>query len=231
MLNNLTRQTLPEQVAENLIDFIASEGLRPGELLPSTANLSESFGVSRPVVREGLRSLASLGIIEIINGKGAIVKPIDGRLLHLFFQRAVQFQHKSIIELMEIRKLLEIQSTVLATEHHTPDDLIKIEQTVIAMAQTRQNLETYANLDVEFHLLIAAAAHNTMMSYLIGSICGALEDAILQGLRNRHSRAELERVQQTHELVFEGIRAKDSDRAAEMMAIHFDEAIDALLRD
>ena len=83
MLTNLSRQTLPEQVAENLIDFIASEGLKPGELLPSTAKLSESFGVSRPVVREGLRSLASLGIIEIVNGKGAIVKPIDGSLLQL----------------------------------------------------------------------------------------------------------------------------------------------------
>ena len=126
MLNNLTRQTLPEQVAENLIDFIASEGLKPGELLPSTARMSESFGVSRPVVREGLRSLASLGIIKIVNGKGAIVKPIDGSLLHLFFQRAVQLQHKSIMELMEVRKPLEIQSAILATERHSPEDLIRM---------------------------------------------------------------------------------------------------------
>jgi GntR family transcriptional repressor for pyruvate dehydrogenase complex len=80
-------------------------------------------------------------------------------------------------------------------------------------------------------LLIAAAARNTMMYYLIGSIRESLEDAMLRGLRSRHSRAELERVQQTHELIFEGIRANDSDRAAEMMAVHFDEAIIALLRD
>jgi len=231
MLNNLTRQTLPEQVAENLIDFIAGEGLKPGELLPSTAKLSKSFGVSRPVVREGLRSLASLGIIEIVNGKGAIVKPIDGRLLHLFFQRAVQLQHKSIMELMEVRQPLEIQSTILATERHTSEDLIKMEQTVTAMAQNLHNLETYANLDVEFHLLIAAAARNTMMYYLIGSIRESLEDAVLQGLRSRHSQAELERVQQTHELIFEGIKAKNPDRAAAMMTLHFDEAIVALLRD
>ena len=230
MLNNLTRQTLPEQVAENLIDFIAGEGLKPGELLPSTAKLSESFGVSRPVVREGLRSLASLGIIEIVNGKGAIVKPIDGSLLHLFFQRAVQLQRKSVMELMEIRKPLEIQSAILATERHTPEDLIKIEETVVAMAQNLQNLDTYANLDVEFHLQIAAATCNTMMYYLIGSIRESLEDSVLQGLHSRRRQAELERVQQTHELIFEGIKAKDSDKAAEMMAIHFDEAVMALLR-
>lgn len=230
MLNNLTRQTLPEQVAENLIDFIASTGLKPGELLPSTAKLSESFGVSRPVVREGLRSLASLGIIEIVNGKGAIVKPIDGRLLHLFFQRAVQLQHKSVMELMEVRKPLEIQSTILATKRHTPKDLIRMEEIVVAMAQNLPNLETYANLDVEFHLSIAAAARNTMMYYLIGSIRESLEDVMLQGLRSRQSQAELERVQQMHEMIFEGIKAKDSDRAAEIMTVHFDEAVAALLR-
>ena len=231
MLNNLTRQTLPEQVAENLIDFIASTGLKPGELLPSTAKLSESFGVSRPVVREGLRSLASLGIIEIVNGKGAIVKPIDGRLLHLFFRRAVQVQRKSVMELMEIRKPLEVQSTMLATERHTPEDLTKLKKTVVAMAQNLHNQEAYANLDVEFHLLIADAARNTMMYYLIGSIRESLEDAVLQGLRSRHSQMEFERVQQTHELIFEGIKDRDSDRAAEMMAIHFDEAVVALLRE
>jgi GntR family transcriptional repressor for pyruvate dehydrogenase complex len=231
MLSNLTRQTLPEQVAENLIDFIASEGLKPGELLPSTAKLSESFGVSRPVVREGLRSLASLGIIEIVNGKGAVVKPIDGSLLHLFFQRAVQLQRKAVMELMEVRKPLEIQSTILATERHVPEDLVKMEETVVAMAKNLHNLETYANLDVEFHLQIAAAARNTMMYYLISSIRESLEGAVLQGLRSRHSQAELERVQQMHELVFEGIKAKDADRAAAMMAVHFDEAVAALLRN
>ena len=231
MLNNLTRQTLSEQVAESLIDFIAGEGLKPGELLPSTAKLSESFGVSRPVVREGLQSLASLGFIEIVNGKGAIVKPIDGRLLHLFFQRAVQIQKKSVVELMEVRKPLEIQSAILATERHTPEDLISMEQIVIAMAQNLHNLETYANLDVEFHLLIAAAARNTMMYYLIGSIRESLEDVVMQGLRSRHSQAELERVQQAHEQIFAAIKAKDADSAAAMMEIHFDEAVAALLRE
>jgi len=102
---------------------------------------------------------------------------------------------------------------------------------VTAMAQNLHDLETYANLDVEFHLLIAAAARNTMMYYLIGSIRESLEDAVLQGLRSRHSQAELERVQQTHELIFEGIKAKNPDRAAAMMTLHFDEAIVALLRD
>jgi GntR family transcriptional repressor for pyruvate dehydrogenase complex len=231
LFTHLTRQTLPEQVAENLIDFIASQGLKPGDLLPSTAKLAESFGVSRPVVREGLRSLASLGIIEIVNGKGAIVKPIDGSLLYLFFQRAIQLQRRSVMELMEVRKPLEIQSASLAADRHTPKDLAKIEETVVAMARGLHDLETYANLDVEFHLTIAATTRNTMMFYLISSIRESLEGAVLQGLHSRRSQMELERVQQTHELVFEGIKVRDPEMAAEMMAVHFDEAIEALLRE
>lgn len=231
MITPLPRQTLPEQVAENLLEFIASEGLKPGELLPSTARLSESFGVSRPVVREALRSIASLGIIEIVNGKGAVVKPIDGNLLHLFFQRAIQLQRKAVMELMEVRKPLEIQSAVLATERHTLEDLAKLEEIVTAMAKNLPNLKLYANLDVQFHLQIAAAARNSMMYYLISSIRESLEEAVLQGLHSRRSQAELERVQQTHEMVFEGIKARDSDAAAEMMVVHFDEATTALLRE
>jgi hypothetical protein len=89
------------------------------------------------------------------------------------------------MELMEIRKPLEIQSVVLATDRHTPGDLTKLEETVTVMAKNLHNLETYANLDVEFHLQIAAATRNIMMYYLIGSICEALEDAVLQGLHSR----------------------------------------------
>ena len=231
MITTLPRQTLPEQVAEKLLEFIASEGLKPGELLPSTAKLSESFGVSRPVVREALRSIASLGIIEIVNGKGAVVKPIDGNLLHLLFQRAIQLQRKAVMELMEVRKPLEVQSAILATERHTPEDLLKLGEIVAAMADNLDNLKIYADLDVQFHLRIAAAAQNSMMYYLISSIRESLEEAVLHGLHSRRSQVELERVQQTHHLVFEGIEARDAEAAAEMMAVHFDEAVVALLRE
>ncbi|MBN1995210.1 MAG: FadR family transcriptional regulator [Anaerolineae bacterium] len=231
MLTEISRKTLPDQIAQQLIDFIAAEGLTPGDLLPSTAKLSESFGVSRPVVREGLRALASLGIIEIVNGKGAVVKPLDDKLLQVFFHRAVQLRHKSIIELMEVRQPLEVQSAFLATERAAAKDLAKLETIVVAMAQNLHNLEVYANLDVEFHLAIASAASNTMMYFLIGSIRESLEEAILRGLRSRHSDAELERVQETHEMIFEAIKGGNPAQAAKMMAVHFDEAVMALLRE
>ncbi|MCG3206526.1 MAG: HTH-type transcriptional regulator LutR [Anaerolineae bacterium] len=231
MLTEVTRQTLPDQIADQLFDYIAAESLKPGDLLPSTAKLSESFGVSRPVVREGLRSLASWGIIEIVNGKGAVIKPLDDTLLQVFFDRAVQLRHKSVIELMEVRKPLEVQSAFLATQRCTPTDLAKMEALVQAMAQSLGNLDTYARLDVEFHLAIASATGNTMMVYLIGSIRESLKESILRGLQSRRSQAELERVQQTHEMVYRGILSGKPELAAEMMTTHFDEAVVALVRE
>ncbi len=231
MLTEVTRQTLPDQIADQLFDYIAAESLKPGDLLPSTAKLSESFGVSRPVVREGLRSLASLGVIEIVNGKGAVIKPLDDRLLQVFFDRAVQLRDKSIIELMEVRKPLEVQSAFLATQRCTPKDLAKMDALVQAMAQSLGDLDTYAKLDVEFHLVIASATGNTMMYFLIGSIRESLEESILRGLHSRRTQAELDRVQQTHEMVYQGIQSGKPELAAEMMAIHFDEAVVALVRE
>ena len=77
---------------------------------------------------------------EVIIESSPIIKPIDSRLLHLFFQRAVSFQRKSVMELIEIRKPLEVQSAILASERYTPKDLIKMEQIVIAMTQNLHNL-------------------------------------------------------------------------------------------
>lgn len=230
MLTPVTRQTLPEQIAQQLVEYIAHQDLAPGDLLPSTTKLSESFGVSRPVVREGLRSLASLGIIEIINGKGAVVKPLDDTLLQVFFNRAVQLRPRSIAELMEVRQPLEVQSARLAAQRRTPEELAKLETIVGAMAQNLNNLGQYANLDVDFHVTIAAATANTIIYFLIGSIREALKETVLAGLQSRRTEAELNRVQETHALIFDSIQGGDAGRAAEMMTLHFDEAISALNR-
>src|SRR5262245_60167362 len=104
MLTKLRRETLAEQVSQNLVEYIQTQGLKPGDALPSEARLPVDFGVSRPIIREALKSLAGKGVIEIVNGRGAIVKPIDSETLSEFFERAMHENDNTIIELMEVRK-------------------------------------------------------------------------------------------------------------------------------
>ncbi len=229
MLTNLYRETLPQQIAQRLMEFIKSQNLEPGELLPSELKLAEDFGVSRPVVREALKFLAAQGFIDVVSGKGAVVRPVDDKLLRLFFQRAIQFASATFIELMEVRKPVEVQSAMLAAQRRTPEELARISETVVIMRKRLDDLEAYTDLDVEFHLLVAAATHNTTMYHLINSIRDALKDVIREGLRRRDTREQLERVQHLHEIILAAIECGDANKAGQAMTQHFDEAVTALV--
>jgi GntR family transcriptional regulator, transcriptional repressor for pyruvate dehydrogenase complex len=228
MLPKLSRGTLAEQVTENLLAFIDSQNLKPGDLLPSETSLSTSFGVSRPVIREALKNLEGKGIIEIINGKGALVKPIDSDPLRLFFQRAMQLERSTILELMEVRKGLEVQAVMLAAKRRQENDLVNIRRLVCAMRNEIHHPLNYAALDTEYHLAIASATHNTILFYLVESIRESLLHTISTGLKVRHRDDQFERIQELHEKILQLITEGDVVGAAESMALHFDEAIEAI---
>lgn len=224
----LARETLSDQIASRLAEYIAT-GLRAGDQLPSEASISEQFGVSRPVVREAFRSLVGQGIIEVVSGKGAIVRPFDDRLLRIFFRRSIKVESSTVLELMEVRKPLEMQSAALAAQRRTSAQLDALATTLSAMGEHISDLAEYAVFDVDFHLLVAEASHNTTMSHLISSIRDSLHEAIEEGLRRRNSRAEIEHVQMLHKLIYNAIAESDPDRAAQSMARHFDEAVTVLV--
>jgi DNA-binding FadR family transcriptional regulator len=229
MLGKLHRETLAEQASANLMAYIQEQKLQPGESLPSEAELINEFGVSRQVIREALKSLQGRGIIEIVNGRRATVKPITPEILQTFFSRATDLDRNSIIELIEVRKGIEIQSAVLAAERRTEAELQQLEEIVKEMATQIGNLDTYISLDLKLHEIIATATHNSMFYHLIQSIRQACIDTIREGLLHRRTRQELERVQEMHETLIACIRTQDGKAAGEAMTIHFDEAIVALV--
>lgn len=228
MLPKIARGTLADQVTERLLEYIEGQHLKPGDLLPSESSLAASFGVSRPVVREALKNLEGKGVIEIINGKGALVRPIDSDPLRMFFQRAMRMERGTMLELMEIRKGLEVQAAMLAAQRRDEKDLRAIRQVVQAMHEHMRDVETYTRLDVDFHLLIATASHNTMMVYLIDSIRDALRSTVVAGLQSRGSDLHIESVQHTHEMLVDTLEKGNVEESMRAMTRHFDEAIAAL---
>ena len=228
MLPKIARGTLADQVTERLLESIEGQHLKPGDLLPSESSLATSFGVSRPVVREALKNLEGKGVIEIVNGKGALVRPIDSDPLRMFFQRAMQMERSTMLELMEIRKGLEVQAVMLAAQRRDETDLRAIRQVVQAMREHMQEVDTYTRLDVDFHLRIATASHNTMMVYLIDSIRDALRSTVAAGLQSRGRDLHIEAVQRTHELLVDTLEKGDVEESMRVMTQHFDEAIAAL---
>ena len=78
MLTPVTRTKLSHQLFDALVAHIVTEGLRPGDSLPSTATLCERFEASRPVVREALSALEAVGLVEVASGRNAVVRELDG---------------------------------------------------------------------------------------------------------------------------------------------------------
>ncbi|MGI8405040.1 MAG: FadR/GntR family transcriptional regulator [Thermomicrobiales bacterium] len=232
MARQLRRETLSGQLAEELLSLIQREQLSPGDFLPSAAILAQDYGVSRPVVREALRTLEARNIIRTENGRGAIVQPISSELLSQYFRRVATVHDEALVELLEVRRGLEIESASLAAVRATEEELVKITSIVDEMRKFVGKGEGYAALDADLHLAIASATHNTMLYYLIESIREPLKESmevglrnIAQGLRSHGDVNHYRRVQELHEDLLRALQRHDRDEAATVMARHFDEAV------
>jgi len=232
MAQPLRRETLSGQLAEELIALIQRDRLNPGDFLPSVAVLTEDYSVSRPVVREALRTLEARGIIRTENGRGAIVQPISNELLSQYFLRVATIHEEALVELLEVRRGLEIESASLAAVRATNEELAQIAAIVDEMRAFVGKGEGYAGLDADLHLAIASATHNTMLYYLIESIREPLKDSmevglrnIAQGLRGHGDENHYQRVQELHEDLLRALQRRDRAAAAAVMARHFDEAV------
>ncbi len=231
MFSKINRETLTEQVARGLVDYIKGNGLSPGDALPAEATLAKEFGVSRPVVREALRILGARGVIGTAAGRPATVKPFSAEVLEDYFQRALDSGVHDLLELMELRAGLEVQSAMLAAERRTDAELTELLAHVARMRERLTDLEDYAASDLRLHLMIAQASHNKMIFHVLDSLRSAVLDSIKQGLGRRRNAAELEAVQRSHEAIVEALRARDASAARDAMTRSLAQGADALQTD
>jgi DNA-binding FadR family transcriptional regulator len=221
VLRPVSRLALSEQVARELLRFIDMQPVLPGEALPSQSELSGLFAVSRPTVREALRSLAATGVVRIANGKRAVVQPLSGDPLRIFFERAIGIDASAVREVMELRRGIEVEAAMAAAERRTDDDLRRIADVVERMRRALGTPEVYADLDLVFHVEIAAAAHNSVLYHLVLSIRDTVLTSIREGFQRMREDSRL-RTQELHERIFEAVAAQDVEEARRAMMEHFE---------
>jgi DNA-binding FadR family transcriptional regulator len=229
MLTKLSRETLADQAARNLMAFIQAQALKPGSFLPPETQLAAALGVSRPIIREALKSLEGKGIIEVMSGKGAVIRPLDGQQLELYFQRAIQIENQAIIDLLELRTGIEVQSAVLAAQRRTADELAGLRQIVADMRRNMHDREAYVALDMAFHNQIATIARNTMIRTMVAALRAAINSALNESMIHNHTDETLERVQAGHEDILAGLERGDAERSGRAMTAHFADAVMSLV--
>jgi len=229
-LQRLDNTTLGDKATAALLEHIRARQLKPGSVLPSEAKLTELLGVSRPVVREALRNLRGLGIVEILNGRGAIVGQLNSTSLEVFFAHALQTTSNSVIELMELRLGLECEAAALAAERHDAEDATAMQALLLEMRAALGDAQRYSQLDADLHVAIARASRNSLYERMIQSIRVAMQDASLRGMQLRVNLEEVNAVQRMHEAIVSAVLARDADAAFHEMKQHMVMAARALER-
>jgi DNA-binding FadR family transcriptional regulator len=168
------RPHLAEHIARSLSEEIASGRLQPGDRLPTEQFLSQNFGVSRNVVREGIATLRARGLIESRQGVGVFVSTAPQSPEPLSpsprASTPVLDSDNTIRNMFEVRAVLESQAAALTASNMTPSKLKTIQAAVLRMQyEGEPTLET-VNADLDFHRAVAAASGNDYLETMIRTV-------------------------------------------------------------
>jgi GntR family transcriptional repressor for pyruvate dehydrogenase complex len=217
MFSELRRTPLYQRVMQQIQHLIVTGELKPGDKLPSEAELCEQFGVSRTVIREATRSLVERGLLSAEPGRGTFVTEISCEDVWASFGLFVKASDISIKNLAEIRELLEVKIAELAAERATQEDIVKLEQAIEEMEQNIESVEAFIRSDLGFHVALAEATRNAMFLCLIGFVVEEIQDV---RRTSALGLAQAKTAQNHHRAILKCVEARDGEGAADAMRHH-----------
>lgn len=221
-LRPVRRNTLSDTIAQQIIELIANGDLKAGQRIPPERELCKRFSVGRSSVREALRCLAIVGILDARVGDGTSVAADSQKFINTILGWQVVTKRRSLESLFEVRLALESDIAAFAASRATDDEIARIAGNVAAMENVLRKPRQFAELDLQFHLLIAEASRNDLMNDLVVLIRGQLQRAVDKSI-SIPGGAELALEQ--HNRVLDALRARDSLEARRRMRLHLESAL------
>jgi GntR family transcriptional repressor for pyruvate dehydrogenase complex len=218
ILKPVSRVTLAEQVAAQISDQISRGKWKPGEKLPSETEFCAALDVGRSTLREALKSLAYVGMVQMRHGGGTYVVDQTSALIERVLTSGSLKTEKELFDMAEARLAIESETAALAAERATRGDVAELEELLKEMESSLNGKgRNYVSLDVEYHLAIARCSNNQMLHGLLTPIRGLLQEWIsksqeLPGIR--------ENAQRQHAKILAAIREQDPDKARSLMRTH-----------
>lgn len=207
-------------VIERLEELIFS-ALDPGESLPSEGQLAEKLGVSRLSVREATRALEARGLLEISKGRRPRVAVPNGSLVGDFFKNAVRRDPRALLDLLDVRRALEVHIAALAARRASQRNIADLELSINAMRASEQEFEAFHTADVRFHENLAAASGNELFVFLIEAFAEPLRASRRNSFAGHQARGgHVDDVIEQHEKILDAIKARNSKQAAQAMREH-----------
>jgi GntR family transcriptional repressor for pyruvate dehydrogenase complex len=211
------RDLLPDRIAERLVSLIAERKLCPGDKLPSERDLAAMMQVSRPSLREALRALAMMKIVEIRHGSGTFVASLRPERLVEHFDFVFSLDDSTYTQALAARAILEPSLAAAAAQNATDDELAAIGACLERAVMSVHDPKLFLEVDHELHQLITAAVHNQIITRFMSTL-GRL------GLASRMRTVALKGVReqslQDHQAIVEALLRRDPEVAASMMQKH-----------
>jgi GntR family transcriptional regulator, transcriptional repressor for pyruvate dehydrogenase complex len=215
----ITSNRLSDEAVRQVKSLIDRGELQPGDKLPSERELVKRLSVSRASVREALRVLEALGLVEVQPGLGTFVSNHDMEELTGKW-RTWLIEHKNeVVELLEVRQVIEPGIAALAVERITENELEELCQTLVVMEQgkMKSDIEMVVQADIAFHDLLGKATRNNTLISLSEGVNRAL-------LESRYAYfQDLERVAislKQHARIIEALRQKDAQAVKDALLHH-----------
>jgi GntR family transcriptional repressor for pyruvate dehydrogenase complex len=217
------RQSVLGSVIERL-EGLVFDGFEPGATLPSEGKLAEALGVSRLTVREATRTLEARGLVEIRQGRRPTVAAPNSSLVGDFFQIAIRRDPRALLDLLDVRRALEVHIATLAAKRAGQGEIADMEMSIAAMRAAGDDSEAFHTADVRFHENLAAAAGNRLLVFLIEAFAQPLRESRLRSFAGHQARGGgIDDVIEQHQTILDAVKARNPKHAAQAMRSHLEQ--------
>lgn len=211
------RPSVSDHLTRSVVDLVRSDGLVPGDRLPSVQALAQRFHVAQPTVRETLRRLEAVGMLDIRHGSGVYLRRATHAVI-LPNPHPGRLSDRTIDDLLGARLLIEPELADLAARRVTDGDVRDLELVLARAAERLEGEERpLGRLNMDFHRRVAELSGNTVLGEVIDSLVALHEDdqLVVMRLYNDRRRDHLQ-----HQAILSAIRSRNPEQARLTMRDH-----------
>lgn len=223
-LSRIKPQSRTDLVVAKITNLIIDGELSEGELLPPENKLCEIFGVSRSILREAIRVLATKGLVEVRSGYGTLARAPKDEIPEEALSNYLKANSISLLQPMEIRIPIEIEAAKLAAERREEQHITMIEEALQIMRSPAKTLEMYVRADDDFHEIIVTATHNPIFGIVLRPLRRYLH--LSRQLIMQHFGLSIGI--EEHQAIFKSIKEQDVTSAAKKMEEHMGASLSRL---
>jgi DNA-binding FadR family transcriptional regulator len=210
---------LPDEIAQQIRQKILSQAFEPGQRLPTEFELSQSFGVSRNVVREAIARLKLSGYIETRRGVGSFVATEAGqRNFEILPQDLLRAD--ALEQVYELRVEVEAGAAALAAQHRTDAQLAELRDALTRADASSDDWREGADTALDFHMAVGRATNNPYFVRLLSHFGRTIGDAVRTLRYGSTGTDRMAQIEREHHRIFDAIAARDSDAARQAMRLH-----------